>query len=527
LKPDYAEAHSNRGMVLQELKRFDEALASYDRAITLKPDYAEVYSNRGNTLLELRRFDEAIIDFDKALSIDQTLKRVFGDRLFAKTKCCIWKDIKGDLDYLKARALNGELVIDPFVSLTVYDDPELQHKIAKNYVMSKFPPRKETFRFSYNKANRRIRVGYYTSDFRNHPGASLMAELFEEHDRHCFEFYAFSFSPRTHDPLQKRIAAAFNHFIDINEKSDKQVVELSRNLNIDIAVNRNGYTKYARTNIFADRASPIQVNYLGYPGTTGAPYIDYIIADRILIPDSHRSHFSEKIVYLPDSYQANDSHRRISERIFTRTEMGLPSDAFVFCCFNNTHKIMPETFDVWMQILQRLEGSVLWLYEANENVANNLMRETAVRGVNPTRLIFAKKKPRDEHLARHRLADLFLDTLPYNAHTTASDALWAGLPVLTCIGNSFAARVAASLLTALDMKELIVNNMQDYQEQAVALATEPNRLSALKEKLHRNRLDSSLFSGKTFAKSIEAAYKEMYERYQKGLPPDHIFVSRT
>jgi protein O-GlcNAc transferase len=526
LKPDYAEVYSNRGNALKELKRLDEAIASYDKAISLKPDYAEAYSGRGGLLTEASRFEEAIADFDRAILLDANLELALGARLAAKSKICVWHDFNLDLTKIKAQALEEKLVIDPFMSLTVYDDPQLQKLIAQVFVRNRCPAFEDVSSPSYIKSHPRIRVGYYTSDFRNHPGATLMAELFEEHDHKNFEFYAFSFSPRTGDALQQRIAKAFANYIDINDKSDQQVSELSRDLEIDIAINRNGFTKYARTNIFARRAAPIQVNYLGYPGTTGASYMDYIIADKVLIPESHREFFSEKIVYMPDSYQANDSKREISQKSFSREEFGLPKTGFVFCCFNNTHKIVPDAFASWMRILQRVEGSVLWLYEANDTVAGNLRREASAHGIDPTRLVFGERMPRDEHLARHRLADLFLDTLPYNAHTTASDALWAGLPVLTCIGNSFAARVAASLLTALDMKELIVDDKQKYEELAVSLAKDPISLGEIRDKLNRNRLASNLFSGKAFARNIEAAYKEMFERHQRGLPPDHIFVSR-
>ena len=299
---------------------------------------------------------------------------------------------------------------------------------------------------------------------------------------------------------------------------------LARSLEIDIGVDLKGFTEDARTNIFAMRAAPIQVNYLGYPGTMGADYIDYLIADSTVIPASYRPHYTEKIVYLPNSYQPNDRKRQISDKMFTRSELGLPQEGFVFCCFNNNYKITPDVFDSWMRILEHVEGSVLWLLEDNEIAARNLKKEASVRGIDPDRLVFAPRMALPDHLARHRMADLFLDTLPYNAHTTASDALWAGLPVLTQIGETFAGRVAASLLNAMHLPELITTARDAYEALAVELATNPAKLASIKRKLTDHRLTTPLFDTELFTKHIEAAYTTMYERYHADLPPDHIYV---
>jgi predicted O-linked N-acetylglucosamine transferase (SPINDLY family) len=308
--------------------------------------------------------------------------------------------------------------------------------------------------------------------------------------------------------------------------SDDEVARRIRQNEIDILVDLKGFTRDARTGIFAHRPAPIQVNYLGYPGTMGGNFIDYIIADQTLIPLLHQQDYSEKIVYLPNSYQVNDRKRAISEKAFSREELGLPHDGFVFCCFNNSYKISPEVFDCWMGIIKNVKGSVLWLLEISEPATCNLRMEAKARGIDPDRLVFAKKLPAPDHLARHRLADLSLDTLPYNAHTTASDALWAGLPVLTQIGETFAGRVAASLLNAIGLHELIATTARQYEEIAIELAINPEKLAAIKTKLANNRLSTPLFDTQLFTRHIENAYEAMYERHRMRMPPDHIYVSR-
>ncbi len=351
-----------------------------------------------------------------------------------------------------------------------------------------------------------------------------MAELFEAHDASRFELYGFSFGPNKKDEMRARVSSAFDKFVDVTTKSDREVAQLSKDFGIDIAVDLKGYTQDSRTGIFAEGCAPIQVNYLGYPGTMGAEYIDYVIADNTVIPEESQAYFTEKVVYLPHSYQVNDSKRRISDRVFTKQELGLPEKGFVYCCFNNNYKILPETFDGWMRILKAVEGSVIWLFEDNSTVPENLYKEAESRGVDRGRLVFAKPMKPEEHLARYRLADLFIDTLPYNAHTTASDALWAGLPVLTCMGKSFASRVAASLLTAIRLPELISHTQEEYEAMAIELALNAEKFSEIKRKLENNRLATPLFDGKLFTRQIEAAYAEMYSRHQAELAPANIYI---
>jgi predicted O-linked N-acetylglucosamine transferase (SPINDLY family) len=373
--------------------------------------------------------------------------------------------------------------------------------------------------------NGKIRIGYYSADFHDHATARLMAQLLEEHDTERFEVYGFSFGPDRDDGMRRRVCAAVNEFFDVRKKTDIEVAELSRELKIDIAVDLKGYTQDARPGIFAHGCAPVQVNYLGYPGTMGAEYMNYLIADSTVSPEETRACYTEKLVYLPGSYQVNDSKRSISSTIFAREEVGLPSEGFVFCSFNNNYKITPSSFDGWARILSAVEGSVLWLLEDNPTAAKNLRQEAEIRGIAGSRLVFAERMPLHEHLARHRLADLFLDTLPCNAHTTASDALWAGLPVLTCMGRSFAGRVAASLLRSLDLSELVTNTQEAYERRAKELAANPAELARIRNKLAKNRGTGPLFDGKTFAKQIEAAYQVMYDRYKAGLPPAFIDLS--
>jgi predicted O-linked N-acetylglucosamine transferase (SPINDLY family) len=344
------------------------------------------------------------------------------------------------------------------------------------------------------------------------------------HDKNRFEIIAFSFGGDDKSPMRLRLSQAFNQFINVGDMSDLEIAELSRKLQIDIAVDLGGHTQDSRTGIFSYRAAPIQTSYIGYLGTMGVDYYDYLIADETIIPAEMQKFYSEKIVYLP-SYQANDRKRTISERQFTREELGLPETGFVFCCFNNSYKILPSTFDGWMRILNAVEGSALFLYADNEWVKANLIQEALLRGIDKTRLVFGGSIPSEEYLARYRVCDLFLDTFPYNAGATASDALWVGLPVLTLMGQSFASRVAASLLNAIGLPELITNTQEEYEDLAIELALNPNKLADIKLKLANNRFTTPLFDTPLFTKNLESAYINMYERYHSDLEPDHISIA--
>jgi predicted O-linked N-acetylglucosamine transferase (SPINDLY family) len=351
-----------------------------------------------------------------------------------------------------------------------------------------------------------------------------MAGVFEQHDRDQFETYALSFDPSDGSPMRARLEAAFEHFVPVHGLTDKAVAALMRDANIDIAVDLKGFTKNARPGIFALRPAPLQVSYLGFPGTMGASYIDYLIADRVVVPEHEQKHYSEKLAYLPNCYQCNDTQRLIAERAPTRTEAGLPEDGFVFCSFNNNYKVTSGMFDVWMRLLREIEGSVLWILESNATAAQNLRKEAEQRGIPAHRLVFAPKVQHADHLARHRLADLFLDTTPCGAHTTASDALWAGLPMLTCLGTSFAGRVGASVLNAVGLHELVTRSLADYEHRALDLARDPRALAALKAKLVRNRDTHPLFDTVRSTRQLETAYREMWNRHRAGEPPASFSV---
>jgi protein O-GlcNAc transferase len=524
LEPDQADAHNNRGNVLKDLKRWDEALDSYARAIEIKPDYAQAYNNRGVALQELKRRDEALDSYDRAIKLKPDYEFLYGSWLYAKMEICDWRDVESQIDELIAKIKGGEKITRSFPVLALVDSLALQRKATEIWVRSRVPANHALPSIAKRARHEKIRIGYFSADYHDHATAYLMAGLFERHDRNRFELVAFSFGADQQDGMRKRVTAAFDRFVDVRTQPDKEVALLSRNMEIDIAVDLKGFTQEHRAGIFSYRAAPIQVNYIGYPGTMGAEYIDYIVADNTLIPEESRQYYSEKIAYLPNSYQANDRKRQIADKRVSREESGLPPTGMVFCCFNNNYKIMPGTFDGWMRILEQVEGSVLWLLADNPTAVKNLRREAEARNVSGERLVFAERVPLPEHLARHRAADLFIDTLPYNAHTTASDALWAGLPVLTRIGEAFAGRVAASLLKAVDLPELITTTQEQYEALAVDLAANRKRLEELTEKLGRNRLTKPLFDTSLYTKHLEDAYTQMYERYQADLPPEHIHI---
>lgn len=528
LKPDYHEASTSKGATLHELKRFDEAIALFDQALSLRPDYHEAWSNKGGTLKALGRYDEAIVHYQKALSLKPEIEWVFGDLVNAKMNICNWSDLEDSSEIISKKVMANEEVSQPFSLLALNDDAQLHKKSAEIFTQSKYPPNPVLGPILKHPKSRqqgqKIRIAYFSADFHNHATGYLMAELFELHDKSQFELIGFSFGPIKNDEMRQRLVNSFDQFIEVGNQSDLAIAQLSRSLNIDIAVDLKGFTQDLRTGIFSYRAAPIQVSYLGYPGTMGADYIDYIIADNILIPPDSQRFYSEKVVYLPNSYQVNDRKRVIADTLSTRQELGLPENGFVFCCFNNNHKILPATFAAWMRILTAVEGSVLWLLQDNPRVVENLRKEADKFGVDAGRIVFAGRMALPEHLARHSQADLFLDTLPYNAHTTTSDALWAGLPVLTVMGRSFASRVAASLLYAIGLPELITNTLQEYEALAINLAKSPQKLINIKQKLASNRLTTPLFDTPVFTQNIEAAYIQMMERYWADLPAEHLFI---
>ena len=525
LFPGFAEAHLGRGNALRQLKRYADAIHAYNQALAIKPNLAEAHAGIGNMLARLQRYGEAITAYDKAIALKPDLEFIEGERIRCKMRLCDWNNLSSDYQRLVAPVKGERIDSQPFDFLCMPSSAREQLACAKYWISKKHPASDAAIWQGESYAHDRIRVAYISSDFRPHPVSFLIAGLIEGHSRARFNVTGISLQPEDSSEIGQRMKRAFDNYIDVSKMTDQKIAQLIYEQEIDIAIDLNGFTRDGRTDVFARRPAPIQVNYLGYPGTMGAPYIDYIIADQIVLPIDQRECYSEKIVYMPNSFQANDRERSISEKIFTRAQLDLPPDGFVFCCFNNSYKINPDVFGIWMRILNQVNDSVLWLVADDKAVENNLRREAAARNISGERLIFAPRIPYAEHLARLSSADLFLDTAPFNAGTTASDALWAKLPVLTRISDGFSGRMAASLLTAIDLPELITSTPQAYEALAIELATNPERLARVRQKLSQNRLVKPLFDTQLFTRHIEAAYTAMYERSQARLPPDHIFVS--
>jgi predicted O-linked N-acetylglucosamine transferase (SPINDLY family) len=521
--PRMAEAHLNRGNVLKELGRWQDSVSSYDRALAVNASLALGFYGRGEAYRRLGNNVAAAADLDRAFALDPDRQFLMGLRLHLKMSLCDWRDFDNNVAALRARIALGEAVCPPFPLLGLIGSPRLQRCAAETWVREICPPKHSLPAPAKYPRHPRICVGYFSADFRNHPVSYLAAELFERHDRARFETVAFSYGPNTQDPMRKRLEHAFEHFVDVRGRTDLDVARLARQLEVDIAVDLGGFTQDARAGIFALRAAPIQVSYLGFLGTLGAPYMDYLIADPVAVPADQRHHYAEKIIALP-SYQPNDSSRSIADGAFRRESLGFAAARFVFSCFNTNHKITPLIFSTWMRVLARVPGSILWLYAESPVVENNLRREARQRGVDPARIVFAERQPLAEYLARYRAADLFLDTCPYNAGATASDALWAGLPVLTCAGEAFASRIAASLLTAVGLPELVTSSLAEYEDLAVALANDADRLGALKRRLADARLAAPLFDVEKYTRHFEAGLSMIYERFRAGDPPGEVIV---
>jgi len=513
-KPDYFWAYNDLGHTLQDLKRHDEALASYDRAIQLKPDYHEPYNGKGNALLDLKRYDEALASYDRAIQLKPDSDNyVYGSYLGTKSLMCDWDNINQGFDILLNKINNHEKVAMPFTLLSLIDDPEIHKKVAEIHIEAKYPSNNLLGQIKKHSSHQKIRLGYFSPDFKEHPVSYLTAELFEMHDQSQVELYAFSFSANNqNDAMQQRIQKAFNHFIDVSKMSDQEVALLAREYEIDIAIDLAGFTKDSRTQIFAYRAAPTQISYIGYLGTMGAPYMDYLIAEEVIIPKESKQFYSENILYLP-TYQCNDTKKQISTKPFTKEELGLPQEGFIFCSFNNSYKFNASIFDSWMRILSAVKGSVLWLLADNQFAEINLKKEAMIRGADPKRLIFAKRLPRDEYLARFKVANLFLDTHPYNAGTTASDALWAGLPLVTFLGKSFASRMCGSILKSAHLSELVAESQEAYEALAIQLANNPEKLDFIKNKMKHIK-ETPLFDIKQFTKNLEGEYLKIHQDNQ-------------
>jgi protein O-GlcNAc transferase len=518
IRPGFAKALVNRAVLLQDFKRYDEALANLEQALKVDPGKAESYNQLGNALYSLGRYDAAIASYRRACEIDPRNGIARSLYVLLKRQICDWTTASRDEGELIEALASGAKSILPLVVVSTVDDPAVQLQAARRYVADTKLDRQTVLAPPARAAREKIRVAYLSADFRAHTISVSTAELLALHDRSRFETYGFSLGVDDGSDLRKRIMRSFDRFFDVRSTSDLEVAHQMRALDIDVAVDLNGFTDGCRPAILAHRAASIQVNYLGYVGTMGADFIDYIIVDPVLVPLGQQAFFAEKLVYLPECYLPSDTTRRIEEPGAPRSAYGLPEREFVFACLNNSYKITPPIFEIWMRLLQGVPGSVLWVRSDSERAMENLRGEAGARGIAADRLIAAGRCPLPEHLARYRLADLFLDTLPYTAHSTAVDGLWAGLPVLTCAGRSYAARSAASLLSAIGLPELVTSNLEEYEALALKLARDPDLLGGLRNRLARNRSTTPLFDTKRLCRHLEHAYQEMYARWQRGEP---------
>lgn len=520
-------AWNNLANALQDLEATEAALAAAGEALAIAPDYSSAWQTRATALLALSRQVEAIEAFEKVLQLTPHHPGALMGLWRASMECCKWTGLDLVRRQVESHLLAAENhALLPFESLSFTEDPAIHFRAAKVFGdaiihRESFVPMQHVPRTSKRA---RIKVAYLSSDFHEHATAHLTAELFERHDRSRFEIVALSFGPDDGSPMRKRLQQAFDQFIDVRDAASDSVAAQIALMEVDILVDLKGYTRGARTSVLLRKPAPIVVNYLGYPGTMAQSAYDYVIGDPMVTPFAHSPYYTEKIVQMPHSYQVNDSSRVICERVSDRLAEGLPAEGFVFAAFNNCYKITPEFFDAWMRLLQRVPDSVLWLICEQVATRENLRRAAIERGVEPERLVFARRLPLAQHLARHTHAGVLLDTLPYNAHTTASDALWAGVPVVTYKGQTFAGRVAASLLTATGMPELIAYSLQEYEDLAWRLASDPQFLHKFKSRIADNRARLPLFDSARFASDLERAYVHMHERWVQGLAPQAFAV---
>ena len=522
--PQSADAWHGRAKLLRRRRRYQEALAAFNKALSINPRLTEAWLDRGRMFLEGKQYEAAAASFSAVVQLDPDALFAKGSLQYVKMVMCDWRDFDVAVQDAERGISAGKPVAHPVTWLALSDSGRSHQICAENYNRQFFPATGDG-QAGVNHGSEKLRIGYVSGEFRDHATTHLLVGVLESHDRSRFEIHAFDNGIDDGSDHRARVVKAVNGVVDISRLGAEGAVERIRARGIDVLVDLSGYFGLGRMDVFARRAAPLQVSYLGFPGTLGADYIDYIVADRYVIPEADRSLYNEKVVYLPGCYQPNDGQKAISSRAVTRADAGLPEGAVVFCGFNKTHKILPFVFDTWMRILRAVEGSVLWLLADNATAQENLRREAAARDVDPGRLIFAQHVPLDEHLARHRLADLFLDTLPYNAHTTASDALWAGLPLLTQSGSSFPGRVAGSLLNTIGLPQLIAETAEQYQKMAIELARDREKLAAIRADLAAKRLTSPLFDTAAYTRGLERAFEMMAERQRAGLAPDHLSVA--
>lgn len=519
LHSDFAMAQFNRGEALFELKRYDQALIAYQQALAIQPAYASAWKGLGNVFCTLQRYNEALAAYDKAITLEPDIQYARGSRLLAKLHLCDWSNLEAECAQLVSDVKAGGHACPPFALLALPSSPEDQLECGRSFADDLGLGFERPLVSGWSRSHDRLRIAYLSADFRQHVVASVAAELFELHDRDRFEVVGVSLGRDDRSQLRARIVKACDRFHDVGSDADRNAAELLHRAEVDIAIDLMGHTEHSRPGLLAHRPAPIQVSYLGFPGTTGMDFIDYILADPLVLPFDQQAFFTEKIVHLPDSYQPTDSRREVSANVPRRSEIGLPEDGFVFCCFNNSFKFFPEFFDVWMRLLKSVEGSVLWLAVSGNSTRENLRREVERRGVDAARLVLTDTVGPADYLARQVLADLFLDTLPYNAHGTGSNALGAGLPMLTCRGATFAGRVGSSLLCAAGLPELVTDSLEEYEALALKLATDGELLGSIRRKLKANRATTPLFDTARLCRHVEAAYRIMAERYWRGEAP--------
>ncbi len=524
IEPHLAGAWLGRCNVLYQLGQLDQARAACDKALAIKPDFADAWVARGNLLSEQAPLAEALAAYDRALALDPDMKYAQGSRLFAKLRICDWTDLDIECSRLLDALSKGAHACSPGALLAIPSSPQDQLECARLFAIDKALGSGQPLANGRRRSHDRLRIAYLSADFHQHVTATVVAGLFELHDRDGFELMGVSFGQDDRGELRGRLVKTVDRFNDVRNNSDREVAELLHKAEVDIAIDLMGYTEHSRPGILAHRPAAVQASYLGFPGTMGADFIDYILADRFVLPFDQQAFFTEKIVHLPDSYQPTDLKREIGARIPKRSEIGLPEDQFVFCCLNNSHKLSPPMFESWMRLLKSVERSVLWLSAADDPTRQNLRREAERRGIAADRLVVTDRVSHADYMARQVLADLFLDTLPYNAHVTGSNALAAGLPILTCRGDTFAGRVGASLLYAVGLPELVTSNLEEYEALALKLATDRDLLRSIRRKLEANRATAPLFDTARLCRHLEAAYQIMWDRYGRGEPPASFSV---
>ncbi len=528
LNPNYAEAYNNLGLLYGNIKNYKESIINFSKAIELKNNYIDAYKNRADVYSLDKKHTLAIKDYNKLKILDPEKENIYESLIFFnKTQICDWKDYKKILRKIENYLINNQTIIDyinPWKLLSWTDSLEIIKNNANNYNNKEYNTEDKDKKIFNLSKKKKIRIAYYSPDFRRHAVSHLIANVFECHDKNTFETIGFHFCKYSDDDMTRRISKTFDKFFNVKNISDEDLISQSKNLEIDIAIDLSGHTADNRVNIFSKKIAPIQINFLGYPGTVGS-YMDYIIADKNIIDDKNKKFYFEKIIYMPDSFQPYDSKRSTVHNNYDRKKFNLPESGFVYCCFNSIYKVNPTIFNSWMRILKKTKNTYLCLLESNNSCKENLIGEALKRGVDANRILFSPFVDYEDIFQRFKFCDLFLDTFPYAAHTTASEALSSGLALLTMTGQSFQSRVSASLLKNLNIPELITSNIEDYENFAIYLANNPEKLKEIRQKLISSIKSSNTFNTKIYTKNLEKAYQQTYENYYKNLAPENIYIN--